>query len=150
MELTAVTAKLNWLIGCNVGGHRSRISSTNSGRAERAAQSFDNSATCSAVGISPVTNSQKSPSGNGSEPPGALGRSSWHSGMVLPRNLIPSSREGNQYVPTLEHRKQGIPASSTEPSHIKAGSPRIPLGFCASITTEIRVENEVTRRVGQR
>ena len=31
--------------------------------------------TCSSVGISPVASSQKSPSGSGSAPPGALGRS---------------------------------------------------------------------------
>ena len=88
---TAVTARLNWLIGCNVGGHRSRISSTNSGIAARAAQSWDRPVTCSCVGTSPVIRSQKRPSGKGSKPPGALGRSSWHSGIDLPRKRIPSS-----------------------------------------------------------
>jgi len=49
-----------------------------------------------------------SPSGRGSLPPGALGRSSWHSGMVLPRNRIPSSE------------------SRTEPSQTRALMPRAP------------------------
>lgn len=73
--LAAVTARLNWLIGWRVGGHLSRSSSTNSGIAARAAQSLDNSATCSEVGTSPVNKSQNRPSGNGSLPPGAFGRS---------------------------------------------------------------------------
>ena len=49
-----------------------------------------------------------SPSGRGSLPPGALGRSSWHSGMVLPRNRIPSSE------------------SRTDPSQTRALMPRAP------------------------
>lgn len=51
---------------------------------------------------------QNSPSGRGSLPPGALGRSSWHSGIVLPRNRIPSSE------------------SRTEPSQTRALMPRAP------------------------
>jgi hypothetical protein len=74
-ELAAVTARLNWLIGWRVGGHLSRSSSTNSGITARAAQSLDNSVTCSEVGTSPVSKSQKRPSGSGSLPPGAFGRS---------------------------------------------------------------------------
>lgn len=38
--------------------------------------------TCSSVGTCPVTSSQKRPSGSGSSPPGALGSSCWHSGML--------------------------------------------------------------------
>lgn len=78
-------------MGCSVGGQRSRISSTNEGIAERAAQSLESAVTCSWVGTSPVTRSQKRPSGRGSDPPGALGSASWHSGMVLPRKRMPSS-----------------------------------------------------------
>merc|ERR1719348_163098 len=55
------------------------------------AQSWDSPRTCSSVGMSPVTNNQNKPSGSGSLPPGALGSSSWHSGMVYPLNRIPSS-----------------------------------------------------------
>jgi hypothetical protein len=88
---TAVTAKLNWLIGCRVGGHLSRISSTKSGMEARAAQSLESCATCSCVGTSPVTRSQNRPSGSGSDPPGAFGSCSWHSGIVLPRKRMPSS-----------------------------------------------------------
>lgn len=67
------------------------ISSTNSGMLARAAQSAEREATCSCVGTSPVNRSQKRPSGSGSEPPGAFGSKAWHSGIVLPRNRIPSS-----------------------------------------------------------
>lgn len=88
---TAVTAMLNWLMGCKFGGHLSRISSTKEGMEARAAQSLESSATWSWVGISPVTKSQKRPSGRGSWPPGAFGSSFWMSGMVLPRKRIPSS-----------------------------------------------------------
>lgn len=48
------------------------------------------------------------PSGRGSLPPGALGRSSWHSGIVLPRKRIPSSE------------------SRTEPSQTRDLIPRAP------------------------
>lgn len=88
---TAVTASENWDMGWRVEGHESIKSSTNLGIAAREAQSAERAVTCSWVGTSPVRRSQKRASGRGSEPPGALGRSSWHSGMVLPRNRIPSS-----------------------------------------------------------
>ncbi len=39
MQLTAVTAKLNWLIGCKVLGHRSINSSKNFGISALAAHS---------------------------------------------------------------------------------------------------------------
>jgi len=44
---TAVTAMLNWLMGCRFGGHLSRISSTKEGMEARAAQSLERSATWS-------------------------------------------------------------------------------------------------------
>ena len=109
-----MTAKLNWLMGWRVGGHLSRSSSTNSGMAARAAQSLDSSATCSGVGTSPVNRSQKRPSGSGSLPPGAFGRSCWHSGIVLPRKRIPSSakrgEEGKERrIATNRHQEQSHP-----------------------------------------
>lgn len=62
------------------------------------------------------------PSGRGSFPPGALGRSSWHSGMVLPRNRIPSS------------------ASRTEPSQTRALIPRAPPYTWSRVTLSTTLE----------
>jgi hypothetical protein len=90
---TAVTARENWDMGWRVEGQESIKSSTNLGMEAREAQSAERAVHCSWVGTSPVRRSQKRASGRGSDPPGALGRSSWHSGMVLPRNRIPSSAE---------------------------------------------------------
>jgi len=73
--------------------------------AERAAQSFESSVTCSCVGISPVTKSQNKPSGSGSDPPGALGRRFWHSGIVFPRKRIPSSAAGANIVSSIDVRR---------------------------------------------
>ena len=58
---------------------------------ERAAHSAERSRTCCSVGTSPVSRSQNMPSGSGSSPPVALGSCSWQSGIVLPRNRMPSS-----------------------------------------------------------
>jgi hypothetical protein len=108
-------------MGCKVLGHLSINSSTNLGKVALAAHSEDNPLTCSSVGTSPVTNNQNKASGKGSFPPGAVGRAAWQSGMVIPRNRIPSS------------------ASRTEPSQI------IPYGDRGDVQSELGIREQGLR-----
>merc|ERR1719250_265036 len=93
------------------------MATTWEGSSALAAQSADRARTCSSDGISPVRRSQNRPSGRGSWPPGALGRSSWHSGMVYPRNLIPSAGSRTEVsvtrpfilIPPVQHVDGNLP-----------------------------------------
>lgn len=109
-------AALSWDMGCRLVGKLSSMVTTWEGSAARLAHSRDTQftcgemglslraggaasppppspgpqhVTCSWVGTSPVTSSQKRPSGSGSSPPAALGSSFWHSGMLYPRKRMP-------------------------------------------------------------
>merc|ERR1719490_96435 len=73
-ELRAAMAEANWVMGCTLEGRLFSRVTTWLGNSALLAHS--------AVGISPVSSSQKRPSGRGSSPPGAFGNSSWHSGIV--------------------------------------------------------------------
>lgn len=103
----------NWDIGCNVFGKLFNNVTTCCGKAARSAHSRDKVLTWFLVGTSPVTNSQNKPSGNGSAPPSAFGKTFWHSGMDRPRKRIPSS------------------ASKTDVSVTNALMPRIPPYNCS-------------------
>merc|ERR1719470_810582 len=71
-ELRAAMAAENWAMGWRWEGKLLSMATTWEGNSALEAQSADRARTCSSEGMSPVTRSQKRPSGRGSCPPGAL------------------------------------------------------------------------------
>ena len=70
-ELRAAQAALNCAMGWRLAGKLLSMVTTWDGSSARLAQSSDKLLTWASVGMSPVTRSQKRPSGRGSPPPGA-------------------------------------------------------------------------------
>jgi hypothetical protein len=75
----------SWVIGWVEAGRASSVRRTCSGSVSFARHAAVTSATWAAFGTSPVSSSQKTPSGSGCDPPEAFGSFAWSSGMVMPR-----------------------------------------------------------------
>jgi hypothetical protein len=91
--------------------------------------------TCSVLGTWPVKSSQKRPSGRGSVPPGAVGNCFLHSGIVRPRNRIPSSlssTDGSQIIPLIPRMPPYAISTVTSPRTFE------PCFFLVSLTSSTR------------
>jgi hypothetical protein len=101
---SAMMATENCVMGCVCFGSAASTSNTCCGTCARDRSSADRPSTCAFVGTSPVSRSHSRPSGRGSPPSTAAGSRFCRSGMVCPRNRMPSSassREVSQTMPVM-------------------------------------------------
>ena len=101
---SAMMATENCVMGCVCFGSEASTSKTCCGTCARDRSSADRPSTCAFVGTSPVSRSHSRPSGRGSPPSTAAGSRFCKSGMVCPRNRMPSSassREVSQTMPVM-------------------------------------------------